>query len=821
MTETRLPVLEILPGLLAKLSEAPLVLLEAPTGAGKSTGLPLQLLKEEKGKIIMLQPRRLAAKSVARRLAQQLGEAVGQTVGYRVRFDSQVSANTKLEVVTEGILTRMLQHDNALEGISLLIFDEFHERSLQADLALTLCRDMQAILRPDLRILVMSATLNSEVLSEKLGAPVVKSLGRNFPVKLEHWEPEPNQTIAEQVSGAVRRAVPQTKGDILVFLPGSGEIKQVAEKLENWQVPAVVHQLYGDLPPDQQDAALLPDAEGRQKVILATSIAETSLTIAGITTVIDSGWSRRPVYEPKNGLTSLQTVRLSLATAAQRSGRAGRLGPGKAIRLWSKPAESKFLTDFPPEILEADLSTLVLELAEWGTNEPNELPWVDAPPKGYIKSAKSLLTSINALSAEGKITEEGREINRLPTHPRIAHLLVHGNKQGLGSLACLVAALLEERSYAGARNSTDISLAVEKLNRDIRQNSKFSQQTIQMARQWAKLLSCKVDCASVVDTDVGYLLSLAYPERIAQAERVGVSFRYRLASGQWASLPEGDSLFHNEWIAIGAYDAGRKEGKIFSAAPLAPEYITSITSAEKNVRWNTEREAIESVVEKRVGVLVASRSRNREIEQEDVDKLFCELFRQQGVKIFKPDEATITWLNRLQSLHTWLPELEFPDFSEKALKDRVEDWLPPYLLHLRKLSELQKLNLKTILTSTLPYHLQNEIDTLAPPRLEVPSGSTISLQYFADGSPPVLAVRLQEVFGMPATPVIAKDKVPVLMHLLSPGYKPVQVTQDLASFWNTTYAEVRKELRGRYSKHYWPENPWEAEAVRGVRRKKQ
>ena len=818
------PVLEVLPQLLDLLNKHNVVVLEAPTGAGKSTSLPLHLLGHQQfaaGKIIMLEPRRLAARAVARRLAQQLGEEVGQTVGYSVRFERKISAKTRLEVVTEGILTRMLQQDNSLEEYGLVIFDEFHERSLESDTALALVRDMQAILRPDIKVLIMSATLNTAKLSEALAAPVVKSLGRQFPVEITYQEPDRELKLPNQLARAVLQELKKSAGDILVFLPGVGEINQTYDLLEatvNEEVK--LYKLYGDLSAAEQDAALLPSKNGYQKVILATSIAETSLTIEGITTVIDSGLCRRPVYNPKNGLSSLKTVAVSQAMAAQRAGRAGRLGPGKAIRLWSRGAHTKLPEAFSPDILEADLTAFVLNLAEWGS-QADDLLWIDAPPSGNVKGAQQLLYSLEALNDQNKITEEGRRLARFAAHPRIAHMLSNSIALGSASLAADVAALLEERDPFGRNENADFSLRIEALVRCRNTNRGWTsglKRVDKLASQWCQRLSAKPLRAQVHEEEIGRLIALAYPERIAKAEKAGVSNRYRLASGQWAALPEADNLFLHQWLAIAAYDAGTSNGKIFLAAPIAEEMVEAKSTREERVYWSAQEKKVKAETYSRIGVLTFNEKPESGISQEQAQAVLLDLFRKEGLRLFAFNESIQQWLNKIAFAAKQFPELDLPGFSEESLKQEAGSWLVPYLNNIRKEYDLKQLNLADMLKARLSYAQLQQLEKLFPDTITVPTGSVVRLNYDAV-EPPILAVRLQELFGLAATPTINNGSIPVKLHLLSPGYKPIQVTQDLTSFWNTTYAEVRKELRGRYPKHHWPEDPWKAEAVRGVKRK--
>lgn len=825
MEAAGLPILEIIPDLKKKFKEQNTLILQAPPGAGKSTVLPLELLQEtwlEGQKILMLEPRRLAARAVAQRMAQLLGEAVGETVGYRIRFENKTGKNTRIEVLTEGILTRMLQQDNALEGVGLVIFDEFHERSLQADLALALSREVQGVLREDLRLLIMSATLDGEQLSRLLGgAPVLSSEGRQYPVALRYLPQDKYEPIAQQVARVVRKALREEEGDLLVFLPGSGEIRRTAELLE--EVNNIgIYPLYGDLPQQQQQEALLPHPQGRRKVVLATAIAETSLTIEGIKVVVDSGYSRVSRFDPRSGLSRLDTVPVTLDTADQRAGRAGRLGPGICYRLWSEGSHLGLVPHRQPEILEADLAPTVLELSNWGVQNLQQLAWLTPPPAGAVGSARELLEELAAL-AGGHITAVGKKMLRLPTHPRLARLLLEGTQQGLAALATDIAALLEERDplrEAGA----DLVLRIEALRRWRRNshtnaNRQGLQRIERLAANWRRILKVEADDTMPADTDVGRLLATAYPERIAKKEEGGN--RYRLANGRMALLPEHDPLQHERWLAIAQLDTGRKAGtgKIFMASSLNPADVLELAHEEEVIAWSSQQGELLARSEIRLGSILVQSSALAKIPEETRLQALCEAVRTEGLKIFNWTEEALQWQARVLSLRKWRPQEEWPDVSNEGLLESLEDWLQPFLQAVRKREDFARLDLPAMLQAQLPWNQQQQLEKLAPEKMTVPSGSSIRLQYQPDGGAPVLAVRLQEMFGQLDTPTVNEGRTPVLVHLLSPAYRPAQVTQDLRSFWQTTYADVRKDLRGRYPKHFWPEDPFTAEAVRGVKRK--
>lgn len=821
------PVLSILPDVKEKLIDNPVVLLEAPPGAGKSTILPLQLLDEpwlKANKIILLEPRRLAARSVAMRMADLRDEEAGDTVGYRIRFESRSGKNTRLEVVTEGILTRMIQNDNSLDGVGLLIFDEFHERSLHADLALALALQVQQVLRNDLRILIMSATLEGEKLADILKAPVVRSLGRQYPVSIQYVPTIDSAPVAAAVTKVIRKAILENEGDILAFFPGSPEIRRAADFLETENLPVIIYPLYGDLNFRRQQDAILPDPQGRRKVILATSIAETSLTIEGVAVVVDSGYSRIPRFDPRSGMTRLETIRVTRDAADQRAGRAGRLGPGICYRLWSQAAHSNLVTSRNPEILDADLAPLMLELAQWGIRDVSELTWVTIPPPGAVSQAKELLRELDALGSQG-ITARGREMLGLPTHPRIAHMLLEAKKEGTAALALAtdIAAILDERDPMPKGSGADLSLRVELLRRWRKGERTSAERTFidrieRVALAWRQHFRISEDNNLVSDTQVGKLVMAAYPDRVARQVSRN-SERYKLVNGRVAKLPDHDPLHRDTWLAIAQVDAGGQEGKIFLAAPVDEKDLIPLASEKEIVSWDEEREMVTASLEARIGNVVLSTRPSNKIPRDERVLALCQAIRNKGLSFLNWGEEQVAWQARVLSLRRWRPEENWPDVSDERLLETLGTWLAPFLGDLYKRSEVLKLDFSIILNAMLPWELNTKFNELAPARLEVPSGSMIKLIYFADGSAPAMEVRLQEVFGMLETPAVNAGRNKVIMHLLSPGFKPVQVTQDLKSFWATTYAEVRKELRSRYSKHSWPEDPWTATAVRGARRR--
>lgn len=832
-----LPIHEALPALRAALAAHTCVVLQAPPGAGKTTVVPLALLDEPwlgGRSIIMLEPRRLAARAVAQRMAESLGETVGQRVGYRVRFEAQISRATRVEVVTEGILARRLHSDPTLTGVGLVICDEFHERNLQADLALALTRDAQRGLREDLRILVMSATLDATRIARLLDdAPVITSAGRCHPVTVSYLARDAEGDSALAAMQAVNRAGAACTGDILVFLPGSGEIRRAQRLLEGqaeWS-EAIIAPLYGDLPHAAQERALRPDPQGRRKVVLATPIAETSLTIEGITTVIDSGWERTPYFDPVSGLSRLQTVRISRASAEQRAGRAGRLGPGHCYRLWSEATQRGLLAHSPPEIMTADLAALALDLAAWGVADANSLTWLDPPPAAAFAQARELLTELGALDQRGRLTDLGYAMAQLPAHPRLAHLMIAGHRRGHGGLACDLAALLSERDVLSndPTRSADIHSRWHALQR-YRQSGRAGAQAAgadpttcarvaQAARQWRQLLRVPETDQADSPARAGALLALAYPERLAATRDQG-SGRYRLLSGRGVRLPRADTLAKTEFLIAAQVDAGggngfsSQEGVIHLAAPLTRSDVEEVYSARLSdtarIAWDNATQAVISVTERRIGALALTQKPLAHPDPDRVAQALLEGIRALGLDALPWTLETRQWQARVLSLRLWETPAAWPDVSDAFLLDTLEDWLAPYLTGYTRRDHLARLDLLAALNNLCSWTTQQQLATLTPTHLHVPSGSRKQLQYFPDGSAPVLAVKLQELFGLADTPCVAAGRVPVMLHLLSPAQHPIQVTQDLRGFWDRTYPQVKKELKGRYPKHPWPDDPWQA-----------
>jgi ATP-dependent helicase HrpB len=810
-----LPVTEIISYVREQLAQQNTLIVNAPPGAGKSTLLPLALLDEpwlNGKKIIMLEPRRLAAKTIAARMASLLDDDIGKTVGYRIRFENRVGANTIIEVVTEGILTRMLQSDNALEDVGLVIFDEFHERSLNADLAMALCREAQQVLRPDLRIMIMSATLNMPQLTKLLNAPVAVSEGKQYPVEVIYNGDADETLLPELTARTVMKALQEHDGDALVFLPGEGEIKKCEELLKGQAIDICIHPLYGQLPPQEQFLAIMPNKFGKRKIVLATSIAETSLTIEGIRIVVDSGFGRTSRFDPKSGLSRLETLRISKDSADQRAGRAGRLSSGVCYRMWTKATHERLAEHRVPEIMEADLASLVLDMAQWGVSNIQSLTWLTPPPKIALAQATETLHQLNALE-NNKITEHGKQIHRLACHPRIAHMLLMASDDITIKLATDIAAVLEERDPLPRDSGIDINLRVEALRRARMNNSLGRFARIEkVASSYRKMLNVEMDNGAVDVFETGLLLAYAYPERIAFA-RPGNNAQFQLANGKYAMVGHKDDLSHEPWLAVAHMDLRDGLGKIFLAAPLNPKDLLPMVKEQELILWDTRKGGIIATKELKIGSLVLQSKTITSPNEELVTEAICNAIKTEGENLLNFDESMVQLQNRILSLRLWNPDESWPDVSTSVLLNYNKEWLGPYIKAIKKPDDLKKINLVEALYHSLDWEKQQALNVLAPQKLEVPSGSNISIQYFSNGAVPVLSVRLQEVFGLSDTPIINNGKTKVVMHLLSPGYKPVQVTSDLNSFWNNLYFEVKKELQRRYPKHAWPDDPWTAPAV--------
>ena len=844
MTMPALPIDDILPDLLHTLRTHPNCILHAPPGAGKTTRVPLALLDiipSDSGRIIMLEPRRLAAVSAARWMARSLGEEVGQTVGYSIRFDSNVSQATRIEVVTEAILTRRIQNDPLLDAVALVIFDEFHERSIHADLGLALCLDIQRQVRSDLRILVMSATLECEPLSGLMGAaPVVSSAGRSFPVEEIYLEEQsPHGALPVRMAATTLRALAETEGDLLLFLPGAGEIRSCAARLAEAGLEErgiSIHPLYGDLPFEQQQAAILPGTQ--RKVVLATSIAETSLTIAGVRTVIDSGLSRRMRHDPSSGMNRLVTTRESRSSAQQRTGRAGRLAPGTCYRLFSRHTFNAMTPHTPPEILDSDLSPLLLELAAWGVNDPTSLAWLDPPPAAALSVARQLLVELEALDTPGRITPLGSAMARLPLHPRLARMLLRSRELGCPGLGCDLATLLSERDIIrrsppanyGLERAFDVCERIELVEEwrttgrchaaaDIGALKNIERVSRQLLRLLGKHTGLQTN--NDISEMVSRLLVVAYPDRLAR-QRENEAGRYLLANGRGARLATKGPIFSSSYIIGVSVDGGdQDEGVIHLAAPVSENLLRAELGQriERRYRisWDAREGRVFAVREECLGAVCLA-SRPYMPDAEALLPVVIEAVRASGLGLLSCNESFRQIQARVMLLRGSFPGDAWPDLSDGSLLESLETWLAPVMSGIRNVQQLAAINCATALLAILDYRQRQTLEELAPTHLVVPSGSRIRLEY-CDGEQPVLAVKLQELFGLADTPTVAGGRVAVLLHLLSPAGRPLQVTRDLKGFWDGSYHQVKKEMKGRYPKHPWPDDPWNATPTRRAKPK--
>ena len=806
------PVDGVIPYLIEALALGSSAILVAEPGAGKTTRVPLKLLGSSwlgSKKIVMLEPRRLAARAAAKRMAETLGEEIGETVGYTVRLDRKVSAKTRIEVVTEGILTRRLQNDPELKDTGLVIFDEFHERSLDGDLGLALTLDMRRGLREDLRLLIMSATLDAAKLSEHLqGAPVINATGRMFPVETRYLSKTARQTISSDACKAAQRALQETKQSILVFLPGEAEIRRTEEMLNAANLPenVIVRPLYGAMGFAEQDAAISPAPEGMRKIVLATTIAETSLTIEGIGTVIDTGFKRSPRFDPASGMTALETVRVSLASADQRRGRAGRLGPGICYRLWPEAETRALAAHDQPEILVSDLTPLVLELAAWGVNEPSSLSWLDQPPAAAFSQAQDLLKRLEALDKDGRITAMGKAMVKVPLHPRLAHMVVKGNALGSGEAAAELAAFVSERDGLARDAGCDIASRLAATRGAARARIQAS------AKQIKQILSIKTDTASISE---GVLIALAWPDRVAQKR--GGDRRYRLSGGGGAILPEQDGLAKQDFLAVATTDGASGDQKIFLAARLTlPDIETHFANQieqVENVGWDSRSQSIVAARIRKLGALILEERPLTAADPEAMADAMIKGISEMGLKTLPWTGASNNFRAQVQFLKRLFPEEAWPDLSDGTLAQNSNEWLKPYLAGISRKSHLERLDMLAILRALVPHELQRQMDILAPRRIEVPSGAHVAIDYETEGDP-VIRVRLQEMFGLAKTPAIAKGRAQLRIELLSPAGRPLAVTKSLETFWTNGYPDVRAELRGRYPKHSWPEDPLSAPPVK-------
>jgi len=803
-------VLAVLTNALAGNSAAVLV---APPGAGKTTRVPLALLDEPwaKGKkILVLEPRRLAARAAATRMASTLGEQVGDTVGLRVRFGSKVSKRTRIEVVTEGVFTRLMLDDPSLEGVAAVLFDEFHERSLDADLGLALAREAQQGLRQDLKLLVMSATLDGARVAALLGnAPVVESKGRAFPVETHYLGRDPRTPIERQVAEAVERVLRAQAGSLLVFLPGTGEIRRtealLKERVADVSVDVVA--LYGALEARDQDRAISASPPGRRKVVLATSIAETSLTIEGVRVVIDSGLSRVPRFEPDVGLTRLETVRVSRAAADQRRGRAGRTESGVCYRLWDEPQTGSLEPFTRPEILSADLSSFVLDLAHWGAADPAKLAWLNAPPNAALSEARTLLTELGAIDNEGHITEEGRKLRALPLPPRLARMVVDAAEDGAGELAALIAAILTERGLGG--DDIDLQHRLDNFRRD---RSRRADDARAMVKRWAETADGSKDNG---EHSPGSLLALAYPDRIAK-NRGGGSGAFLLANGRGGMVDPASPLAREPFLAVAELTGAAAASRIVLAAPIALAEIEARFAGQiedfETVNFDTATGSLRARGSRLLGRLTLAEQTRPVVSDADNARLLAEGIVGLAVNKLPWSKAQLQFRNRVNFLRRAENE-EWPDLTDDALARTSDEWLAPFLVGKTALSQINADDLSAALDTLLPWNLRKRLDTEAPTHFSAPSGSQVPIDYRAEEGPK-LAIRVQELFGLAVHPAIAGGRVPLLIELLSPAHRPVQVTRDLPGFWRGSYKDVRTDLRGRYPKHPWPDDPLTAPATR-------
>lgn len=845
-----LPIAQVLEPLRRQLGQRDELVLQAPPGAGKTTLVPLELLNEpwlDGRKILLLEPRRVAARAAAGRMAQLLGERVGQRVGYRIRLDTCISDETRIEVITEGILTRMLQQDPALEDIGLIIFDEFHERNLDSDLCLALVLQGRELLREDspLKLLVMSATLNGTAVAELMDdAPVVTSEGRQYPVQTYFGD---THRLKDRLTGpvvtTVMRALNEQEGSVLVFLPGQREIRQVERELAtalsgDGQRDVRLAPLYGGLDLKQQQA-IEPAPQGQRKVVLATNIAETSLTIDGISTVVDSGLAREPRFDTSTGMTRLATTRISRASAEQRMGRAGRLGPGHCYRLWSEEQQQRLIAHSTPEIAQADLAPLALQLLAWGVKTPRELSWLDLPPEGPYQQAENILEICGALfsnaAGERQLTPHGVRMAQMPVHPRLAHMLLLGCDIHAVETASLLAAMLSERNPV-ADQGADIGISLGILMGEVRcppEHETWFRRTWDQARRFVRIAtdthSPRPFAMEVPQQDViGVLLASAYPDRIAMRRAGQKGGEYQLSNGRSAVLPDSDSLAGEPWLAVAQVGGrvGESADRIYGATALSEDrfddVLASLTRDEERIEWDYDRDQFIAERRRCIGKLDLSSEQITEVSEESRGIALLGVVRKEGLHILPWSESLRQWRARVNLLHGLgghEKDQSWPDLSDDALLASLEQWLLPYLDPVRRLQDFQQLDLKAIMQAMLPWPLPLELERLAPERLAVPSGSSIAIDYLQE--PPVLSVKLQEMFGCDEAPAVAGGRVPLLVHLLSPAGRPLQITQDLGGFWRSGYQEVRREMKGRYPKHPWPEDPTEAQATRHTKRRLQ
>lgn len=795
-----LPVGEVAAEVNAALRQKPRVVVTAPPGAGKSTLLPLTIMTDTpEGRILLLEPRRLAARQVAQRMADMIGERVGQTVGYTIRFESRVSDRTRIEVVTEGILQRMLVDDPTLDGIPVVIFDEFHERSLYSDIAYALTLEAQRLIRPDLKIIIMSATIDTDYICSRFDAPLIESKGRAYDVEIIRAAESDANTCVADTAAAIRRALREQSGNILAFLPGQGEIMKCRDLLANLSSDIHICTLYGMLPFEEQRHTLAPSPAGTRKIVLSTPIAETSLTIEGIRTVVDSGFYKGMVFDTRSGLSHLETMRISLDMARQRSGRAGRLSEGVCYRLWSNPVELRMKETRVPEIEEADLSSMVLDIAAWGESDVFALPWLTPPPRDKVFKARQLLCSLGAVNDKGEITPHGRKLARIPCHPRIAQMLTVADDNATKALGADIAAILDEKDPINDENDCDITTRIILLREARRRDNggRFGR-IIKIAEQYRRLVSAKEDNTIPDQTAIGTLVALAYPERTAL---MVTDCRYRLANGDEVRINAEDALSSKKFLAIASLGK-----RIFLAAPVDEAVLRDLGTWNEKLHWDNKQGRIVARRELRLGALLLDTAVSDSIDRAQITEAICAAAVKDGRSMFDFTDDVTRLIQRIETVAGWHPELDLPDVSVDRLLETSREWLPLYIGDATTVRELKRIDICQVIWGLLTYAQQQSVDAIAPSHYRLPNGRNVRLDYRVGADSPVLSARLEDCFGIRETPLVDNGTRPMLMELLSPGYKPVQLTKDIASFWNTTYHEVRKELRRRYPKHPWPEN---------------
>lgn len=799
-----LPVGEVAAEVNAALRHKPRVVVTAPPGAGKSTLLPLTIMTDTpEGRILMLEPRRLAARQVAQRMSDMIDERVGQTVGYTIRFESRVSDRTRIEVVTEGILQRMLVDDPTLDGISVVIFDEFHERSLYSDIAYTLTLEAQRLIRPDLKIVIMSATIDTDYICRRFDAPLIESKGRAYDVEIIRAAESDANTCVADTASAIRRALREQSGDILAFLPGQGEIMKCRDLLANLPSDIHIHTLYGMLPFEEQRRTLAPSPAGTRKIVLSTPIAETSLTIEGIRTVVDSGFYKGMVFDTRSGLSHLETMRISLDMARQRSGRAGRLSEGVCYRLWSNPVELRMKESRVPEIEEADLSSMVLDIAAWGESDVFALPWLTPPPRDKVFKARQLLCSLGAVNDKGEITPHGRKLTRIPCHPRIAQMLTVADDNATKALGADIAAILDEKDPFNDENDCDITTRIILL-REARRHGNGGRlgRIIKIAEQYRRLVNAQGDNTIPDQTAIGPLVALAYPERTAM---MVADCRYRLANGDEVRINAEDALSSRKFLAIASLGK-----RIFLAAPVDETVLRNMGTWNEKLHWDNKQGRVVARRELRLGALLLDTAVSDSVNRAQITEAICAAAVKDGRSMFDFTDDVTRLIQRIETVAAWHPELDLPDVSVDRLLETSREWLPLYTLYIGDAvtaRELKRIDICQVIWGLLTYDRQLSVDAIAPSHYRLPNGRNVRLDYRVGADSPVLSARLEDCFGIRETPRVDGGTRPMLMELLSPGYKPVQLTKDIASFWSTTYHEVRKELRRRYPKHPWPGNP--------------